>query len=178
MNGREATLLGILGIALAGFLYSLTDSGKTFFTDVANSAGNLFVNRGIRNCNPGNVRRTGTVWKNSYSTQVACEAAGRVWDPDFVVFYTFADGERAIGHILSSYLGRGLNTVSLIISTWAPASDDNDTEGYTNEVSSDVGIAPETLVDSSYIPSLAAAIMKRETGYVEDPDTLFNAVYS
>lgn len=186
MNGREASLFVILGAAVAGFLYSLTDSGQTFFTNVANSASNLFMNRGIRNCNPGNIRRTGIQWRNSFLTQAACESAGRVWDPDFVVFYAMPDGERAIGHQLATDIGRGQNTVSLIIAGnrasglygYAPVEDGNDTDSYVAEVSDALGVAPETLIDTSSIPSLAAAIMKRETGYVEDSDTLFNAVYS
>jgi hypothetical protein len=82
--------------------------------------------------------------------------------------------------------GAGQNTVSLIIAGnrasglygYAPAEDDNDTDSYVSEVADALSVAPETIIDTSSIPSLAAAIMKRETGYVEDPDILFNAVYS
>lgn len=185
MNARETGLLIALGVGIAALLYSLTDSGKALVSNIADAAGNLFVNRGIRNCNPGNIRNVGIAWNNSFRDQASCEAAGRVWDPDFVVFFTMPDGERALGHQIITDINRGQNTVRLILAGdpdlgfngYAPASE-NDTESYISDVCSALDVADSTTLDTGSTPSLAAAIMKRETGYVEDPNVLFTAVYS
>lgn len=136
------------------------------------------MNRGIRNCNPGNLRRTSIVWNNSYQTQTACEAAGRVWDSDFVVFYTLFDGERALGHDLDNAVNAGYNTPSALISHYAPASDGNDTATYAQNVAAALGIDIGDQIDPSLLPQLTAAVMKQETSYVEDFNALSSAVYS
>jgi hypothetical protein len=185
MSDREITLLFLLIGAGALYWYSTTPTGAAFVSSATDAIAGAFVNRGIRNCNPGNIRRTSIQWRNSFATQAACESAGRVWDPDFVVFFTMPDGERALGHQLITDIGRGQNTVRLILAGdpdaglygYAPASE-NDTESYISDVCAAVGVADSTNLDTGYVPSLASAIMARETGYVEDPDTLFNAVYS
>ena len=169
----EIALYSLLAASVALFLYSLTDSGARVLASVADSAGALFMTRGIRNCNPGNIR-IGSGWKNSYRNQAECEAAGRVWDSEFVVFYTMADGVRALGHLLLNYQSDyGIDTIDGIVSRYAPASDNNDTASYINFVAGELGVSPGThlAVNDSLTP-LASAIMFRETGYQNAPSVI------
>lgn len=179
MNRREITLLVFLFGAGALYWYSTTPSGAGVFGSLGDAIGGVFMNRGVRNRNPGNIRRSSIVWRNSFQTQAACEAAGRVWDADFVVFFAMPDGERGIGHILEQYASAdGINTCGGIANRYAPPSE-NDSASYANALAADLGVAPDTIIDvNSSLPQLAASIMKRETGYVEDPNVLQVAVYS
>lgn len=186
MSNRELLLLITLAGAGALFWYSRTSGGSTVVQSLADSVAGALVNRGIRNCNPGNIERSGIAWNNSFQTQSACESAGRVWDTTFVVFYTMQDGERALGHQIATDLSRGQNTVRLMIagdpsqnfSGYAPSSE-NDTETYISNVCSWLGVTDTDTLDDSMRPQIAQAIMKQETGYIEsDPNVLSNAVYS
>ncbi len=172
-------MLGVLGVAVVGYLYTLTQAGARQLADATDYIGGLFVNRGIRNCNPGNIRRTGTVWNNSFVTQATCEAAGRVWDPDFVVFYTMADGVRAVGKILTSYSrAYGINTVTGIANRYAPPNE-NDTASYTDKLAAAVGVGPGQIIDVyASLPQLAQGIMYLETGYADTSDNIAAEVYT
>lgn len=185
MTPREKTLLVLLFGAGALALASLTPSGKALVTSAENAIGGAFVNRGLRANNPGNIRRSNIVWRNSYQSQAECEAAGRVWDTDFVVFFTIPDGERALGHQIATDLARGQNTVRLIVAGdptmqlygYAPASE-NDTETYITNVCNALGVTDSDVLDDSLRPQIAQAIMTEETGYKEDFSVLTQAVYS
>lgn len=186
MSNRELFLLFSLAAAGALLWYSLTPNGAAVVQSVSDSVAGALVNRGVRNCNPGNIERSDIAWNNSFQTQAACEAANRVWDSTFVVFYTMQDGERALGHQIGTDLARGQNTVRLMIagdpsqnfSGYAPSSE-NDTETYIANVCSWLGVADTDILDDSMRPQIAQAIMKQETGYIEsDPNVLATAVYS
>lgn len=111
--------------------------------------------RGIRNNNPGNIRHAkGTQWQGASAEQT---------DPAFVQFIAPEWGIRAMAKILRNYASRGIVTVSGIISTWAPATE-NDTASYIAAVSNSLGVAPgKPLTSEDYAP-LIAAIIKHENG--------------
>ena len=89
---------------------------------------------GMRNNNPGNIRRSANSWK------------GKIPDNSgaFERFYTYAWGIRAMIKQLLTYHSRGLNTISKIIYTWAPPSDNNDTAAYVQFVANRTGVDPDT----------------------------------
>lgn len=86
--------------------------------------------RGIRNCNPGNIRK-GCNWKGLRKTQT---------DKEFCQFTTMSWGLRALCVTLRTYITkRKCISVSKIINRWAPPSDNNNTKAYTTAVALEVG---------------------------------------
>lgn len=81
--------------------------------------------RGIRNCNPLNIRRTNTKWKG---------LRPEVTDKAFCEFVSLPWGFRAAFLNLRTYWSRGWRTVDAIISHWAPPSDGNNTAAYIRRV--------------------------------------------
>lgn len=117
--------------------------------------------RGIRNNNPGNIRH-GQDWQGMAPEQT---------DRDFVQFITPEMGIRALAKVLATYESRGLRTVRTIISRWAPP-EENDTESYIAAVSKEVGVNPDTPLESAlHLPRLMQAIIRHENGqqpYTDD----------
>lgn len=110
--------------------------------------------RGLRNNNPGNIRR-GITWKGMAAVQT---------DKEYIVFETPAYGIRAMGRVLDTYKNRyGLNTIRGIIERWAPASE-NDTASYVAHVARVVGVGPDAQLTAAHRPLLVAAIVKHENG--------------
>jgi hypothetical protein len=113
--------------------------------------------RGIRNNNPGNIRKSGDAWQGLADIQPDTE------------FFSFADpvyGIRALAKILRNYRDRyGLNTVQGIINRWAPPVENN-TGAYVRMVASKVGVAPtEPLTwDAGQMRRLVSAIIQHENG--------------
>ena len=99
--------------------------------------------RGLRNCNPLNIRTTGTRWRG---------LAEKSEDPSFCTFVSLAYGYRAAWIILSNYLlwlaqhGKPF-CIKEIISRWAPATENN-TRAYINKVCKLTDIEPTTLLKS------------------------------
>lgn len=118
--------------------------------------------RGFRNNNPLNIERTNDKWKGMSADQSG--------DDRFVVFDSVEYGIRAAAVILSNYRARGVYTLSGIINTWAPSSDDNNTAAYIEHVSQEIGIAPFEEVRPSQYANLIAAMIKHENGF--NPYTL------
>ena len=125
------------------------------------------VPRGIRNRNPGNIRKSRDRWKGLASLQS---------DPAFFVFETPLWGIRAMAVILRNYQRRhGLKSLAQIIGRWAPAAE-NDTAGYVAAVSKAIGVGPERgqvdgfevapvdLRDGATLRPLIAAIVRHENG--------------
>ena len=68
--------------------------------------------RGLRNCNPLNIRRTADLWQG---------LAERQPDPEFFTFRSMPWGYRAAFIVLRTYCHKyGLRTVRDIIARWAP----------------------------------------------------------
>lgn len=115
------------------------------------------TSRGYRNNNPGNLRYIAV---NPWNGQTGNDGGYGVYDSP-------ENGTRALGHQLMAYNNRGLNTVTTIISTWAPSSDGNDTAAYIADVADQLGIDPDAPFDVvGSLPELTAAIAKHENGYL------------
>jgi zincin-like metallopeptidase toxin 3 of polymorphic toxin system len=99
--------------------------------------------RGIRNHNPGNIRRSGIKWEG-----LADEAEMTPFQKLETVFCVFKEpkwGIRAISRLLANYqVKSGLQTVRAMIARWAPASDNNDTDNYSRFVATKMGVTADT----------------------------------
>lgn len=116
------------------------------------------MSRGLRNCNPGNIRRS------------AVRYLGEVHpsrDAAFKQFESMAWGYRAVFVLLDVYRRRhGLRTIRGMIARWAPPSE-NDTGAYVRAVSRRAGIDPDAEISTrdrrTMIP-LVAAMSRVENG--------------
>lgn len=89
------------------------------------------MTRGLRNNNPGNIRKDGTHWKGEVEPSR---------DAAFKQFESMAWGYRAMFKCLNTYSRKyGLDTIRKTISRWAPPSE-NDTEAYIRTVSELSGV--------------------------------------
>lgn len=109
------------------------------------------MSRGLRNCNPGNIRRS----KVRYKGEVQPSR-----DAEFKEFRSMGYGYRAMFVLLDSYRSRyGLCTIRQMLGRYAPPSE-NFTEGYVRFVSSRTGIAPDEIVNTraarDMVPIVAA----------------------
>ena len=114
--------------------------------------------RGLRNCNPGNIRITKDKWQGLRPVQE---------DPAFFQFTEMKWGYRALIRTLQNYRKRhGCKTIADFIRRWAP-SNENNTGGYISRV------CKEMQVQSSFVPDVddkdtmcafAAAISQVENG--------------
>ncbi|MBK2670139.1 lytic transglycosylase [Citrobacter portucalensis] len=114
------------------------------------------VKRGERNNNPGNLNFAGQAGASLESP------GGR-----FARFETSFDGLRALSRQLMLYAGRGINSVEKIISTWAPASDNNNTTAYIQAVSQRLGVDPRVALnmnDPQTMSALMSSIIHHENG--------------
>ena len=114
---------------------------------------------GERNNNPGNLRLTSVPWEGQASAQPG----------PFVVFTSPVYGIRALAkNILTYYQQYGLDTISSIISRWAPASENN-TSSYIQAVSQSMGVSPDVPLQLSnpvILQNLVRAIIQHENGRV------------
>ena len=116
------------------------------------------MSRGLRNNNPGNIRRS----KVRYKGEV-CPSR----DPDFKEFSSMAYGYRAMFVLLDTYRSRyGLSTIRQMLNRYAPPTE-NFTEGYVRFVADYAGGMPDEVVDTrsekDMIP-IVAAMSKIENG--------------
>lgn len=116
------------------------------------------MSRGLRNCNPGNIRITKDKWQGLRTNQE---------DKSFFQFTEMKWGYRALIRTLQNYrLKWGCRTIADFINRWAPATENN-TSGYISRV------CKEMQVPNSYVPDIndkvtmcafAAAISQVENG--------------
>lgn len=116
------------------------------------------MSRGLRNNNPGNIRRSRVRYKGEVRPSR---------DPDFKEFETMAYGYRAVFVLLDTYRSRyGLNTIRQMLNRYAPPTE-NFTEGYVRFVADYSGVMPDEVVDTrsekDMIP-IVAAMSKIENG--------------
>jgi hypothetical protein len=114
--------------------------------------------RGIRNNNPGNIRK-GNDWLGERTAQT---------DAAFEEFATPEYGIRALGKVLLGYQDKyGLRTVRAIISRWAPPTENN-TSAYVSSVAAAMGVGADTpislRVQPALLTALVVAIIKHENG--------------
>jgi len=109
--------------------------------------------KGIRNNNPGNLEYAGQPY--------ALPKTGR-----FAQFATQGQGLYNLGRQVELYYSRGKDTVREIVSTYAPANDNN-TEAYIASVSKQMGISPDDKLDLTkrdVLARLMSAIIMQENG--------------
>ncbi|EHX3677436.1 hypothetical protein ABFT05_003856 [Salmonella enterica] len=95
--------------------------------------------RGVRNNNPGNLVASNQGWDGELTS-----------DGKFSRFDTPEHGIRALAKNMRTYQNRhDLNTVSQMISKFAPPEDHNDTATYIKAVSGMMGVDPEQHIDTS-----------------------------
>lgn len=124
--------------------------------------------RGIRNNNPGNLEAS-----EAFQWQGQTGNDGR-----FATFTSPEHGIRALGVNLLSYQRRGLDTISKIITRWAPPQDNNNTTAYIQKVSKALGVSPDTRLDvasPSILSALSKAIIHHENGVIPFSDEVINS---
>lgn len=115
------------------------------------------LTRGIRNNNPGNIRKSNTQWQGMAPPEQQTDA-------EFLRFIAPEWGIRAMVRILQTYRAQGRTTVADIITRWAPPSE-NDTASYIQAVSKRVGVgANEPLDYTTQLAPLLEAIIQHENG--------------
>lgn len=96
--------------------------------------------RGLRNNNPGNLRRSSIAWQGKVPHAQSS-------DRDFEQFTTMQAGVRAMAtDIVNDIVRDRKNTLRLLITEYAPPNE-NDTTGYINQVAKRVGISPDAPID-------------------------------
>lgn len=122
--------------------------------------------RGLRNNNPGNIRRNSDVFQGEKTSS----------DREFKQFKSMAYGYRAIFKILSNYYRNyKLDTIRKIIGRWAPENENN-TNAYIKAVSDYAGISaddPINVNDREQMTRIVAGMSKVENGREADmPDVI------
>lgn len=114
--------------------------------------------RGIRNHNPGNIRRSSDPWQG---------LAERQGDMEFFTFKSPVYGIRALARTLITYQDKhGLRTIRQIIGRWAPPVENN-TNAYVRAVSEATDLDADQILDLhnfDYLFPLTKAIIKHENG--------------
>ena len=117
--------------------------------------------RGIRNNNPLNIR-IGNTWLGERNNPT---------DPAFEEFVTIEYGYRAAFCILRRYIRRyHKNTITAIVSTWAPASENN-TQRYIDFVANKMKMAADETINygnKEKMTQLVAAMQLMECGVPAD----------
>ncbi len=117
--------------------------------------------RGLRNNNPGNIRRNSDVFQGEKTSS----------DKEFKQFKSMAYGYRAIFNILSNYYRNyKLDTIRKIIGRWAPENENN-TNAYIKAVSDYAGIPADDPININYrelMIRIVAGMSKVENGREAD----------
>lgn len=107
-----------------------------------------------RNNNPGNIRFVG-------------QKGAVMGEGGFAKFATPEAGIAAMQAQLKLYQGRGLNTISKIVSTWAPPGE-NDTAKYIADIAKMTGMDPNQQIDMNnpmQAGALISAMARKESGW-------------
>lgn len=114
--------------------------------------------RGIRNHNPGNIRRSSDPWQG---------LAERQGDVEFFTFKSPIYGIRALARTLITYQDKhSLRTIRQIIGRWAPPVENN-TNAYVRAVVEATDLDADQMLDLhdfDYLFPLTKAIIKHENG--------------
>jgi len=117
--------------------------------------------RGLRNRNPGNIRRSDVRYKGEVESR----------DPAFKSFRSMAWGYRAMFVLLHTYRVRHrIATLRGMIARWAPPAE-NDTEAYLRAVARRGGVDPDAAVDTldrSAMTRIVGAMARVENGTAPD----------
>lgn len=116
------------------------------------------MSRGLRNNNPGNIRRGGGHFKGERLPSL---------DPVFKQFETVEWGYRAMFVLLDNYRRRhGLQSIREMIRRWAPPIE-NDTERYIRFVARAASLDPDQAIDTRnrrVMVPIVAAMSRIENG--------------
>lgn len=116
------------------------------------------IPRGVRNCNPGNLRPSKQPWLGQTGTDGG----------HYCRFDTMAHGIRALAMQLLIYQDKHqVRTIRACIMRWAPASDNNDTAAYITAVCAACGVGPDddyNMRSISRLTLLVDAIIEHENG--------------
>ena len=127
----------------------------------------MSIPRGIRNCNPGNIRITKDKWQGLRKYQE---------DKEFFQFTNMAYGYRGLLRTLQNYRRRhNCITIADFISRWAP-SNENNTSAYIRKVCQDLQVPAVHVVDiedREEMCALAAAISYVENGEAAIMDEVY-----
>ena len=123
--------------------------------------------RGIRNNNPGNL---------NYAGQAGATLEGGEGGR-FAVFESMQHGVAALYKQLQLYFKRGINTLSSIVKTYAPASDNNNVDAYISALTKATGKGANEAIDSgdtATIARLMKGIVDHENGkgYISSSDIM------
>lgn len=123
--------------------------------------------RGVRNNNPGNIRKTNDPWQGLSPQQL---------DPAFFQFSEAYWGIRAMARVLINYYDRSqLDTVAKVINRWAPPQDQNNTSAYVSRVCDETQFAPNEKLDLhkyEHMKPLVVAMIKVECSNYVYPDAV------
>lgn len=117
--------------------------------------------RGYRNNNPLNIRNSSEKWAGEIRPSQ---------DASFKQFKSMGYGFRAALKLLRNYIGKGYNTITKIISRWAPANENN-TAAYIKHVSERSGIPADLIIsrdDKEKLIEIAYAMAISENGKAPD----------
>ena len=121
--------------------------------------------RGIRNNNPGNIRRNGDPWQGLAKDQT---------DREFFTFQSAVYGIRALARLLITYQDKyGLCTIEGIITRWAPVIENN-TASYIQAVARNTGFSALQTLDMhrfEHLKPVVEAIIQHENGQQPYSDT-------
>lgn len=135
---------------------------------ILNTDGSGTVNIGLSDNNPGDIKFDGTNWKGN---------AGN--DGTFVIFTDTTFGLRAVAlDLYNKITNDGLNTITLIVNKYAPASDSNDVGAYIASMTADTGFGADQVLiaDAATLAALVRAVINHEIGdtlsqqYIPDAD--------
>lgn len=132
----------------------------------------------IRYNNAGNLR---SIYRNGkWSTPFIGEVLPPLYKDGSTAGYrkfsTLPYGYRALFIVLKQqYLNKGLNTIAKIFPVYAPASDNNNPQGYINFVEKQTGINRDKVLSSySDLIPIVEAITKQETGVTADKQAVID----
>lgn len=119
------------------------------------------IPRGLRNNNPGNIRKNSDVFQGEKTSS----------DKEFKQFKSMAYGYRAIFKILSNYYRNyKLDTIRKMIGRWAPENENN-TDAYIKAVSDYAGIPADDTInvnDREQMIRIVAGMSRVENGREAD----------
>lgn len=127
--------------------------------------------RGLRNNNPGNIKKTSDMWLGLSANQT---------DDTFFQFKSATYGIRAIMVLLRNYFNKyGLNTIRAIIGRWAPTLE-NDTNAYTYFVANKLDMNNDETIwqIEPILIDFTKAIVKYENGIDPYPDSVYQEAYN
>ena len=152
---EQTFLFGRESLSIKAFLFVKIDSSNR-----SEEMKLMHEVRGLRNANPGNIRKSNTKWNGEV---MFIEGVER--EPDFCQFSNMDYGIRAIFITLRTYKNQyNIDTISDIIGRWAP-SNENNTDAYIDSVCSITKIDENQELSGAEYSHLVYEIIRHENGF-------------